>query len=100
MTMLQHELEASLSQAEHEEKTAQEEYLKLMDESKATREQDGKSLTNKSAKKADLEGKLTEAKENKYSTLKEQENIMGYIAELHGSCDFILENFDLRKGAR
>lgn len=100
MTMLQHELEASLAAAEHEETTAQAEYLKLMEESKATREQDGKSLTNKSAKKASLEGTLSEAKENKYNTLKEQENIVGYMAELHGSCDFILDNFGLRKEAR
>jgi len=100
MTMLQHELEASLATAEHEEKTAQEEYQKLMVESQATREQDGKSLTNKGAMKADLEGKLSEAKENKYTSHKEQENIWGYISELHGSCDFILDNFSLRKEAR
>lgn len=30
----------------------------------------------------------------------ELNNIHEYIAELHNSCDFIVENFDLRKEAR
>jgi len=27
-------------------------------------------------------------------------NLQQYIAQLHGSCDFIVQNFDLRKAAR
>merc|ERR1719443_2871898 len=94
------DLKASLAEAEHAEKTAQTEYVELMTESQDTRAQDDKSLTDKSAAKATLEGKLTAAKESKHMTLKELESIGQYIAQLHGSCDFILDNFKLRAEAR
>merc|ERR1719171_2122940 len=94
------ELKSSLAEAEHAEKTAQKEYQELMVESQETRAQDDKSLTDKSAGKANLEGKLTSAKETKHMTLKELDNIGQYISQLHGSCDFILDNFKLRTEAR
>merc|ERR1719161_49977 len=94
------ELKASLAEAEHSEKTAQKEYQELMTESQETRSQDSKSLTDKSAGKASLEGKLASAKETKHMTLKELESVGMYIEQLHGSCDFILDNFKLRTEAR
>jgi len=100
MDNLMNELKASLAEAEHAEKSAQGEYQELMSESSETRAQDDKSLTDKSAGKAQLEGKLTSAKENKHMTLKELDNVGQYIQQLHGSCDFILDNFKLRAEAR
>lgn len=100
MMMLANELKAGLAEAQHEEKTAQAEYLELMTESQATREQDNKSLTDKSATKAMLEGKLTSTKESKHMTLEELDNLGKYMEQLHGSCDFILDNFKLRQDAR
>jgi len=100
MDMLVKELETSLTEAEHEEKTAQAEYVELMADSEATRASDTKSITDKSASKATLESSLTDMKENKALTTEELGNINAYIAELHGSCDFIMENFKLRSDAR
>jgi len=100
MDMLTGELKASLGEAEHTEKTAQTDYTELMTESQASRAADTKSVTDKSAAKADLEGKLVALKESHALTLEEAANIAGYIAELHGSCDFILDNFELREEAR
>merc|ERR1719310_2657709 len=100
MDNLMNELKASLAEAEHAEKTAQTEYQELMTESQETRAQDDTSITDKSAAKATLEGKLTSAKETKHMTLKELESIGAYISQLHGSCDFILDNFKLRTEAR
>merc|ERR1719159_1203544 len=100
MDMLTGELKASLGEAEHDEKTAQTDYTELMTESQASRAADTKSVTDKSAAKADLEGKLVALKESHALTLEEAQNIAGYIAELHGSCDFILDNFGLRADAR
>merc|ERR1719272_1747456 len=100
MDMLSGELTASLQAAEHDEKTAQSDYNQLMSESQESRAADGKSVTDKSAAKADLEGKLVALKESHHLTLEEAQNIAGYIAELHGSCDFILDNFQLRADAR
>jgi len=100
MDMLTGELKQSLGEAEHTEKTAQGDYTELMTESQESRAADVKSVTDKSAAKADMEGKLVALKESKALTLEEAQNIAGYIAELHGSCDFILENFALRADAR
>jgi len=100
MDMLTGELKASLGEAEHDEKTAQADYLTLMTDSQESRAAASKSVTDKSAGKADLEGKLVALKESHALTLEEAQNIAGYIAELHGSCDFILDNFDLRAEAR
>lgn len=100
MDNLTNELKASLAEAEHSEKTAQTDYQELMTDSQETRSQDDASLTDKSAAKANLEGKLMSAKETKHMTLKELDNIGAYIAQLHGSCDFILDNFKLRAEAR
>jgi hypothetical protein len=100
MDMLTGELKASLGEAEHDEKTSQGDYTELMSESQESRAADTKSITDKSAAKADLEGKLVSLKESHHLSMEEAQNIAGYIAEVHGSCDFILDNFSLRADAR
>jgi Tfp pilus assembly major pilin PilA len=100
MDMLTGELKASLAEAEHDEKTATTDYTELMADSQATRAQDAKSITDKSAAKAEMEAKLVTLKENKALTEDTLVNVHSYIQELHGSCDFILENFQLRADAR
>jgi len=94
------ELKMSLGEAEHEEKTAQTGYSELMADSQATRASDGKAISDKSAAKADLEGKIVSMKENEALSQDSLKNIVAYISELHGSCDFILDNFGLRSDAR
>jgi len=100
MDMLVGELKTSLAEAEHEEKTATVDYTELMADSQATRAQDVKTDTDKSAAKAQLESKLVTLKENKALTEESLVNVHNYIMEVHGSCDFILENFQLRLDAR
>jgi chromosome segregation ATPase len=100
MDMLTGELKASLADAQHEEKTAGTDYTSLMSDSQATRASDVKSITDKSAAKAEMESKLVTLKENKALTEDTLVNVHNYIMELHGSCDFILENFQLRADAR
>jgi len=43
---------------------------------------------------------MVESKEAKQMAFDELNNIHEYVSELHNSCDFIVENFDLRKQAR
>jgi chromosome segregation ATPase len=100
MDMMIGDLKASLAQAEHEEKTAGAEYTELMSDSQATRASDTKAITDKSAAKAEMESSLVTLKENKALTDDTLVNVHNYIMELHGSCDFILENFQLRADAR
>merc|ERR1719482_2128463 len=100
MDMITKDLDASLSDIEHEEGTAQKDYVALMADSQATRAQDMKSITDKEGAKAEVNAKKVAAKEREMGDLKDLENIHSYVTELHGSCDFILENFDIRKQAR
>merc|ERR1719399_1436984 len=94
------ELETSISDLEYGEKTAQKDYVALMQESQETRATDVKSITDKEAVKAEVQGKKTVAKEAENADLKDLGIIADYVRELHGSCDFILENYDVRKQAR
>merc|ERR1719387_2507423 len=100
MDMIVKEMTSEMKEAEYEEKTGQKEYGELMAESQATRAQDTKSITDKEVSKANLEGKLTTAKENKALTVEKLEQVNNYEQDLHVSCDFIMENFDMRKEAR
>merc|ERR1719409_1999851 len=100
MDMLIKDLQDGIVNSKHEEETAQKDYERLMAESQTTREQSVESITSKEAAKADLDTKVESTKEAKAGQEAELSNIKGYIAQLHANCDFLLENYDLRKTAR
>jgi hypothetical protein len=100
MDMLMKELQDGITEAEHEEETAQKDYERLMSESQASREKSAESITTKEAAKADLDSKVVSTKEKKASEEAELMNIEGYLAQLHADCDFLMENYDVRKAAR
>merc|ERR1719240_372059 len=89
-----------MQEAEHEEKTAQEDYEELMKESATSKADKSKSITDKEAAKADAEGNLADTKEGLSMTVKELKANADYIANLHTQCDFLLANFGTRKEAR
>merc|ERR1719487_1726498 len=98
MDMIVKDLEAGKSDQEHEESTAQKDYAELMGDCQASRASDMKSITDKEAAKAEINAKKVAAKEK--GDIKDLEIIHGYVTQLHGDCDFILENYDVRKEAR
>merc|ERR1719388_726566 len=100
MDMVMGEVKTGIQEMKMNEKYAQKDYVELMEDSKESLATDTKSLTEASASKADLEGALTEAKENQMLTLEQSQNVISTIAKLHGSCDFIIKNFELRLNAR
>jgi len=100
MVQITHEMEMDLSEATMQEKTAVQDYVSVMGESATARAQNVKTQTDKSASKAVLEEKIVESKENKKMASDELTNINGYLAELHSSCDFMVQNFKLRRDAR
>merc|ERR1711904_602505 len=71
-----------------------------MGESAEKRAADSKTITEKESQKAGLEGELDSAKKEKKATATDLMALGEYIASLHGSCDFLLENFEVRKEAR
>merc|ERR1719161_527613 len=100
MDMLVKDLESNSKDMEFEEKTAQKDYAKLMKESMEARKTNAKAITNKEAAKADVEAKLDTAKANHRAVSEDVLMAKGYINDLHGSCDFLLENYDMRKDVR
>jgi len=100
MDMLSKEVETGLNEARMAEETAQKEYEELVADAQATRAQDMKSVTDATAKKADLEGQLDEAKATHRTTSEALKTVTTYIADLHQKCDFLLANFADRKEKR
>merc|ERR1719443_2301531 len=100
MDMIIKDLGNDMKDAEYEEKTAQKDYAELMADSQASRAGDTKSLTGKKASKAEVEAKLMTSKETRAATAQDLKLAATTIQDLHASCDFILENYDLRKEAR
>jgi septal ring factor EnvC (AmiA/AmiB activator) len=100
MDMLLKELSGDLTSSENEEKTSQTDYERLMADSQATRAQNVASITDKEAAKADMDTAVEETKAKLDSQQASLADIKQYILQLHANCDFIVENYDLRKAAR
>jgi len=94
------DLENGMKDAEYEEKTAQKDYGDLMADSQATRAQDVKSITDKEAAKATTEDSLLTERNNRQATAQDLKDANTYLQDLHASCDFIMQNFEVRKTAR
>jgi chromosome segregation ATPase len=97
---LANELKMEIQSNEMEEKQAQKDYEELMAESASKRAADSKTITEKETQKAGLEGDLGMAKKDKKAAATDLMALGEYVATLHGSCDFLLENFEVRKEAR
>merc|ERR1712113_1085055 len=88
------------AEAIRSEEDAQKAYEDFVKETNASIEAKSKEIVNKSELKARAETDLVEAKEAKESVLLELEQLSNYNAQLHQSCDFIQQNFELRQTAR
>merc|ERR1719183_2211846 len=94
------DLDKEMQTADVDEKNAQKAYETTMADSAAKRAEDSKLITEKTGMKAQLESELEESKEGKISTTKELMATLEYMSSLHGECDWLLKNFDVRKAAR
>merc|ERR1719274_153675 len=100
MDKLAEELKTGNLNMQNEEKTAQRDYEELLADADKSKKEDTKSITDKSAAKANTEESLGEAKRtHSLKTTAAAENA-AYIADLHKSCDFIVANFVTRREAR
>jgi len=100
MEMLAKELQTDITEAEHEEENSQKDYERLMSESQKSREEKVGSITTKEAAKADLDSKIEATKEKKALQETELAGIKTALLQLHANCDFLVENYDVRKEAR
>jgi len=88
------------AEAIRDEEDAQKAYETFVKETNASVEEKQKDIVNKSETKAKTEMdhvKFTEAKEGVMIELSQLSN---ENADLHGSCDFIVKNFEVRQTAR
>merc|ERR1712168_1685151 len=92
--MLINDIKKDMTEGEMEEKHSQEDYEELMADSQKKRAADSKSITTKEQAKAEADTVAETASENLDSANKE------LMADLHKSCDFLVENYDFRKDAR
>lgn len=94
------DLEADMKEMEFEEKTSSTDYAELMADSQAERAGSVTALTTKESTKAATEAKMMTAKETRSATATDLKQVQTVIGDLHVSCDFIMQNFDLRLEAR
>merc|ERR1719487_221011 len=95
-----HDLESDVKDLEYEEKTAAKDYGELMADSQETRAGNSKAIVDKTATKAETEGKLMETKEALSGAAEDVKLSAATISDLHASCDFIMQNYEMRKEAR
>jgi hypothetical protein len=100
MDLLVKDLDEEMTVAETEEKNSQAEYEQTIADAADKRRQDSKSLTDKEAAKADLEGSLEKSVDDKKSATTELMGTDKYISSLHAECDWLMKYFDVRKEAR
>merc|ERR1719324_665642 len=100
MDMMVADLDKEITEIETEEKENQAEYEQFMKDSAEKRASDAKSIEDKESNKADLESSLVAAKEEKTAKMKEAMATAQYLSSVHGDCDWLLSNFDVRKEAR
>merc|ERR1719410_3133232 len=98
--MLVADLEKEIQEMEFNEKDDQTEYEKMIEDSAAKRATDSKSLTDKEAAKADAEASLLKLKDDTKAKMTENMETMETLKDLHLDCDWLLQNFDVRKEAR
>merc|ERR1719462_626267 len=98
--LLSNDLKKEMAVASTEEKNSQSDYEELMTDSQKKRAADSKSITTKEQAKAEADSVAESTTENLNSSNQELLAAKEYIANLHKSCDFLMENYDVRKTAR
>merc|ERR1719399_1143532 len=100
MDNMVNDLKSEHKESEHEEEVAQKDYEDLMAASQKSRSQNAKSITEKESAKSEWSEKIENAKTEHASTSDALAKLAEYIAGLHSSCDFLVENYGARKEAR
>merc|ERR1719440_687291 len=89
-----------MTEAETTEKDSQKDYEKMLADAKTKRAADSKSVTEKEGAKANLETEAQAHKEANAAATKELAATSEYIHGLHVECDWLVQNYDVRKSAR
>jgi len=94
------DLDKELTESTTAEKDSQTDYEATMADAAKKRALDSKGLTNKVGAKAEAAANLEAHQEDHSSKSTELMNTEKVISNLHGECDWLLQNFDARNAAR
>jgi len=94
------DLDKEMTVAETEEKDSQADYEKMTSDAAEKRATDTKAISEKEGGKADMEAALGKHTEELKSSKKEALATIEVIQATHGECDWLLQNYDMRKEAR
>merc|ERR550514_2420648 len=94
------ELDLEMTEAQHDEKSAQGDYEEMMKDSAAKRAADTKSLKKKEGALADAENIIVAKGEELTSTQQEIMALHKFMSQLHGECDWLVKFYDVRLQAR
>merc|ERR1719161_1016136 len=72
----------------------------MVKDTNASIDEKQKDIVNKTEEKAKLEQELVKTKETHEKVVSELETLSEEAADLHGECDFVLKNFEIRQTAR
>lgn len=100
LDLLQTDLAKQMTEMTVDEKDAQAEYEKLIKDSGEKRATDTQFLAEKESSKADIAGSLQMISEESKAKMKEVTANEKYIHGLHMECDWLIQNFEVRKEAR
>merc|ERR1719473_446258 len=90
-------MEAEAIKSEEDAQKAYEDFVK---DTNNSIEEKSKDITNKTELKAKAEADKTEKEEEKENLMLTLEQLSNEKADFHGSCDFVLKNFEIRQTAR
>lgn len=94
------DLESTIQEVQLDEAAAQKDYNELMAVSQQEHAQNTKSITDKEANKADTASKLQSLRKSHRDAEEDLRIVEGFINDLHGSCDHLLDNYEAKKEAR
>jgi chromosome segregation ATPase len=94
------DVEKDMQTMDLEEKDAQGDYEKFMDDAATKRAEDSKSITDKQAALGNTEEELSNSKGALDSTNHKLMETEKYLGSLHAECDWMLKYYDARKEAR
>jgi len=94
------DLDKEILEMEMEEKDAQDDYEKTMQDAADKRAEDSKAITDKELAKSELEASLHANKDAKLATDQQLMETKEIIANLHKECDWLLAKYEERKAAR
>jgi len=98
--LLIRDLDKEMAEAKSQEEASQGDYEHMMNDSAKSRAADSKGISAKASAKAEAEEGKVADESSKMSEFKELTATKQYEGQLHAECDWLIQNFDLRKTMR